>query len=318
MSLYLNGKQGCKVYYEGKEMCVGYMNGKKVFGCRTSSTVSDNSASLSNNSYTFKESDLTLNYTTDAPHTYDKVYLETLTGISKLSILGNDAAVGSNFEAINSSGMKFNLSDNYASYGGVLYNFEESIDGIINRYEGLGYKLTGNSGGKLTFSKPEDVNDVVVVTGKAVDNSKLCFTFRVSDNSPQRLLTNIAKFCLIPTGDINIKPIYTNTPPTIGNITIDTKYTETKVLESRFFIEDTDPRFHDAQGDQPYQLKVLSLPLYGKLYLRGVEVVKDQELFFTTDIDTGDFIYVPDNTRTDIESTKFTFTVSDTGSKTYA
>lgn len=318
MSLYLNGKQGCKIYFEGKEMCVGYMDGKKVFGCRVFSTVSDNSANLLNKSYTFKETDFTLNYTTDAPYTYDKVYIESLTGVDKLNLLGNSAVVGSNFEAINSSSMKFDLSDNYAAYNGVLYDFGEGINSIISRYEALGYKLTNNINGKLTFSKPEDINDVVVVSGTVVDNSELCFNFKVIDNSAQKMLTNVAEFCLIPTGDINVKPIYINTPPTIGNITIETKYTDPKILISSYFVEDTDPRFHDDQGDQPYQLKVLSLPLYGKLYLRGVEVVKDQELFFTTDIDTEDFIYVPDNTRTDIDSTSFTFTVSDTGSKTYA
>lgn len=317
MSLYLNGKQGCKIYFEGKEMCVGYMDGKKVFGCRAFSTVSDNSANLLNNSYTFKETDLTLNYTTDAPYTYDKVYIETLTGVDKLNLLGSAVAAGDSFEAINSSSMKFDLSDNYASYSGVLYDFGESIDGIVSRYGALGYKLTNNINGKLTFSKPDDINDVVVVSGTAVDNSELCFNFKVLDNSAQRLFTNVAEFCLIPTGDINVKPIYTNTPPVIGDNTITVNYNETRTLTQAYFVENTNPVYFDKENDIPYELKILSLPQYGEVQLEGVPVVKDQIISFD-DINLLKLKYVADSTRVDINNTKFSFAVSDLGSKTFS
>jgi hypothetical protein len=316
MPIYTNGEQGCKIYFEGEEICVGYLNGEKVFGCRANSTVSDNSANLSSKDYTFKTGDFTLNYTTDAPHTYDKVYIDSLPAVDKLNLLGNPTSKGDNFKVLNSSGLKFNLSDNYASYGGVLYDFGESIDGIVARYEGLGYKLTENSNGDLTFSKQDDPTDTVIVTGTEVNNSKLCFNFKVADNSTQKLLTNVAEFCLIPQGDINVKGVYVNTPPTVGDNSITMKRGDIRTFTRADFIDDTDPRFSDKEGDQPYKLRVDVLPTSGTLTLRGTPVTQGQELDFINDIDTGDFKYTPDVNQT-VPGVSFKFSVSDTGSKQF-
>lgn len=284
----------------------------------TPPSVSSNSAALTGTTYVYKPADFILNFSDENADGYNEVVIQYLPETLKLQLLGVDAVVGDKFLVDNASGLKFHLQDQYAVYSGVLYKFQKSLTQIIADYTALGYKLTENATGKLVFSNPDNVNDVVFVQGVAQANSTLEFGFKVSDDSPYEELSNEAVFGMTPTGDINVKGIYVNNPPIIGDNTISTNYNLTKVLLRNVFVEDTDPRFLDPEGDQPFKLKILSLPLNGVLYLRSVAVTIDQELDFIADVDTGEFTYVPDSTRTDIPSVSFEFTVSDTGSKTFA
>jgi hypothetical protein len=316
MSIYIKGQEGCKMYYNGQEMCVGYLNGQKVFGCRNTATVSDNSATLSSKSYTFKESDFTNNFTTDSPFTYNEVYLRSLPKVDLLKLVGVNATIGDKFKAINSSGLKFLLDDKYAIYSGVMYRFAESIDSIVQKYEDLGYKLTDNTSGKLTFTHQDNPNDTIVVSGSPVDNKDLEFVFQVTDTSPQQILTNEATFSLVPQGDVNIKPVYVNNPPVVGDNTVTMKRSEIRVFSRRDFVDDTDPRFSDPEGDQPYKLRVDTLPTTGTLKLRGVAMTAEQIIDFIDDIDAQVFTYTPDPSQ-NVEGVSFRFSVSDTGSKQF-
>lgn len=317
MSFKLNGKTGCTIKFDSMDICVAYLGGAKVFGCRSSATVSDNSGVLNSKTFTFNETSFTNNFVTDSPHTYNNVYIESLPKVELLKLIGNNTLVGDKFKATNSSSLKFQLEDRYAIYEGVLYSFSKSIDSIITEYNDLGYKLTSNVDGSLVFTNEVDSTDVVTVSGETVDNSDLEFDFQVSDNSEQQLLTNTATFSLVPQGDVNIKPIYVNTPPTVGDNTITMKRSDIKTFTQADFVDDTDPRFFDEQGDQPYELRVDTLPTSGTLTLRGVAVTQGQILSFTNDIATGNFKFTPDVTQT-VTGVAFKFSVSDTGSKQFA
>jgi hypothetical protein len=316
MPLIIDNSQYCKTFIDKSEYCLGFVDGHKIFGCRGVVTVSDNSATLNNKTYAFKEVDLTKDFSTDPGYTYNKVYIESTPEVEMLKLLGANASVGDTLKATNSSSLKFELKDRYAVYGGKLYDFSKSIDQIISEYEALGYKLVDNSNGVLTFEVPGDPSDSVTVQGKLTPNSKLCFNFRVSDNSVEEILSNIASFCLVPQGDINIKPTYVNNPPTVGDNSVTMKRGEIWVFKREDFIDNTDPRFSDPEGDQPYKFRVDTLPTTGTLKLRGVAMTVGQVIDFVDDIDAQAFTFTPDTSQT-VPGVSFKFSVSDTGSKQF-
>ena len=129
--------------------------------------------------------------------------------------------------------------------------------------------------------------------------------------------SNIATFCLIPEGNINIKTIHINNPPTIGDNRLTTYYNKAIKFKRADFIEETTPVYRDLENDAPFMLKILSLPANGILKFDGINVNIGNE-FSISDIAQERLTYVPDSTRTDIQAVDFDFTVSDIGSKTYA
>lgn len=219
MALRIDGKEYCKGFIDGVEYCIGYINGTQVFGCRAYNppTVDDNSAVLSSMLYTFKELDFTKNFLDPDGDSYSDVTVKSLTGIGELRLLGATAKIGGSFEAVNSTDLQFHLSDDYAIYTGVLYQFSKSIDTIILEHEAVGYRLINNEAGTLTFGKNGGTTDTRTVKGTAISNRGLCFKFTTKDNSKKKNESNVATFCLIPNGDVNIKPTFNNEPPTVGD-----------------------------------------------------------------------------------------------------
>jgi hypothetical protein len=280
-------------------------------------TVSDNSGILRISEFTFNKYSFTKNFSDPDGETYGDVIIKSLPSILQLMYLNRVASVGERFPADNSSSLRFVLDDRYAIYGGNLYDFQESQTKIIEDYEATGYVLKGNDNGVMTFYRPS-IGNFVNVFGTRINNSALQFTFAVTDSSAAKAESNIATFSLIPEGDVNIVEVKENQPPTIGDNYLWVDLDGEVVYQESDFVQDTDPRFQDPEGDQPYQLKILTLPTSGQLLLRGVPVVKDQILTFTTDVHTGDFKYVSDGTDLSTASTSFKFTVSDTGSKKFA
>jgi hypothetical protein len=105
-----------------------------------------------------------------------------------------------------------------------------------------------------------------------------------------------------------------NEPPSVvgdGSATI--AYGETLIFTSAMFSTGTTPVYSDPEGDNPAQLKILTLPTLGIIYYNGTAVVTNQIIDFT-DIDTGLLTYVPDNADVDGDIQGFTFAVSDDGS----
>ena len=285
-------------------------------------TVDDNTGILTSSNYIFDETSFTLNFADLDLDLYKTIKIKSLPSVFELKYLGESAKINTSFLAINSSGLKFILNDRYAIYNGFLYDFSEPIQDILNRYNGLGYNLTNNSNGVLTFTNNTNPLDTVKAQGIFLDNSKLCFKFATSDDSVFNLYSEDAEFCLIPQGNINVRPIYVNNPPIVGDNTLNTYYNKVLPLVKKDFIEDTVPKYNDPELDAPFQLKVLTLPNNGILKLNGVDVVVNQILNFGTDITTEPtttlFVYIPDGTRIDIKNTVFQFAVSDVGSKTFA
>lgn len=277
-------------------------------------TVDDNSASLTQPTYQFNTDDFINNFNDSDGDSYRYVKLESLPTIGTLKLLGNNAVKGNTFEVSNSSVLKFVLPLNYTIENGILYKYDKAVDQIVIDYDNNGYKLDSHQDGMMSFSN--EAGDTVIVQGDQI-NTPIDFTFKTSDNSPVNLYSNVSTFTLTPSGDVNTQPPYVNLPPTTGDNTLNTDYDKTITFKQEDFVDDTDPRFSDPEGDEPYELKILSLPEYGVLQLRGVDVTVNQILSFETDIRTGDFTYTPDNTRTDIPSVKFRRAISDSGSKIF-
>jgi hypothetical protein len=307
----------CKINKGTTSICKAYRGTTPFFGCGAPIVVDPASANLSSKTYTFKLQDFTTNFSTEEGFTYNNVKLETLFEITKVEYLGNGISAGKEVKLSNVSGIKYTLPDEFAVYQGTLYEFPSSLDTIIADYNALGYKLSYNQAGVLRFTNESDETDIVEVVGESKDNSVLQLLFTVTDTQSPSKRTIQTLFSLIPTGDINVKPIYVNNPPTVGNNSVSTYYDKTYTFSKNDFIDDTDPKYSDPEGDQPYELKVVTLPAYGQLEFDGSPIAAEFIMSFD-DILLEKFKYVPDSTRTDIDDVLFNFAVSDTGTKTFS
>lgn len=133
------------------------------------------------------------------------------------------------------------------------------------------------------------------------------FNFKISDNSQNKLYSNMAVVT------ININE-YINLPPdSVGDLSLMMNHGATKVFTVADFTTNLIPQYHDPEGDAPSKLKVLSLPNSGFLKLNGVNVTINQEILFSS-ISSGLFIYLSDSSVTSEVNTSFDFAISDTGS----
>ena len=283
----------------------------------TPPTVDDNSVPLRIEKYTFNTTSFTKNFSDAEGDTANQVIIKSYPNTAGLKLLGMDVQIGDSFSVVNSNNLTFDLNDRYAIYGGVIYDFKKSIQEIIDDYLIQGYVLDDNSNGTLTFVEKGNEANRSVVRGTVKSNSTLCFNFATTDSSLGNMESNIATFCLIPEGNINIKTIDINNPPTIGDNRLSTYYNKAIIFKRADFIEETTPVYKDPENDAPFMLKILSLPVNGILKFDGINVNIGDE-FAIADIAQERLTYVPDSTRTDIQSVDFNFTVSDIGSKTYA
>jgi hypothetical protein len=278
-------------------------------------TVSNSNANLIAPTYQFKVADFTNGFADADGDSYKDVIIDNLPVIGSIAFSGTPVSKGDMIDLASISGLIYTLPNNYTVESNSLYKYSKDVKQIITEHKNIGYNLELHGSGKLTFKN--DNNQYIYVKG-SLTTMPINIDFKISDNSVFELESNQATFTLIPQGDVNIQPPYVNNPPIIGDNRITTKYTDTITLYRNVFIDDTDPRFSDPEGDQPYELKVLTLPTNGTLYLRSTPVAQNQILNFITDIDTGDFVYTPDNTRTDVKNVNFEVAISDTGSKTFS
>lgn len=135
--------------------------------------------------------------------------------------------------------------------------------------------------------------------------------FKVTDNNPNKKLSNMATFT------INVNA-YTNQPPSIGDNELTLGYGVTKTFSIADFTINTTPPYSDPEGDGPYKLKVTSLPIVGTLMFDGSPVTLNQEILFV-DIGAGKFQYISDSGEIDgYVDDDFTFEISDLGSQQYS
>jgi hypothetical protein len=166
--------------------------------------VSNNSAKLDNQIFTFDIFSFTKDWQDPQGGSPHQVNLESLTDILELKFNSNTAVEGIVFLTGDSSLLSFNLNPKYAIYNGHLYEYSKDIDLIISDYDALGLKLISNINGLLTFIDPNNLSDVRKVQGTELYESNASFTFTTSSNV-SNLKSNIATFTLEPSGNVNIK-----------------------------------------------------------------------------------------------------------------
>lgn len=298
-------------YLGDVEIGYGYLGDVLIFSPDSGVTVDGMSRNLSSQQYKFTLADFTTNFTTQEGTTHDEVVLTSIPLTGGLAYLSAEVTSGAFFKTTNSNGLVFTLPPRYAVYAGALYEFEKSVIDIYNEFHALGYKITSNIAGKLTFTHNNDVTDIIEIQGMLVDNSQLSFTFMVIDDLGQG--SENATFTFIPQGDVNV--ISNNKLPVVGDANVEAVRLNPKQLQRQHFTN-TIPQFSDEDGDQPYELWVKSIPLDGMLTLRGTIVKKDDILSFVDDIDSGDFYYIPNQNST-TQYVEFEFDISDTGTKRF-
>lgn len=276
-------------------------------------TVDDNSSKLRTKVLTFSNLSFVKNFTDADGDQAHEVIIKSLPRLGTLKSLGNDIAVGDTFLNINAGLIEYHLNENVLIENGIVYEFNTPIPDIIALYEASSYVLMNATGGKLTFQKGTSV----VYVNSTIVSSSIKFDFIVTDNSVNNTQSNIATYTLIPEGTINMPSLGINQPPTVGNKVLDAQY-DTMVTLYRYVFTDTDPRFQDPEGDQPYQLKILSLPQNGVLLYNSTPVVVGQIFDFVDDVDAGKLKFDPDDNLEYFYEIEFDFTVSDTGSKKFA
>jgi hypothetical protein len=111
----------------------------------------------------------------------------------------------------------------------------------------------------------------------------------------------------------------TNLPPDqLGRLDIEVDHGNNYIFGSSNFTIDTIPNYSDPEGDNPKTLKILNYPNTShQLQLNGIEVTEAQEISFT-DIISGNFSFVPDNSIITEENFTFNFDIADEGSETFS
>lgn len=133
------------------------------------------------------------------------------------------------------------------------------------------------------------------------------FYFKTSNNKTEKTFSNMATFTVNVDGEIN-------QPATIGNGSTTDDYGVTIVFTRAMFTSGTTPAYSDPEGDAAATLKITSLPSDGFIQLNGTNINVNDEFDFTSDIDSGNLTYVPDNAITNSQALDFTFEIADAGS----
>lgn len=139
------------------------------------------------------------------------------------------------------------------------------------------------------------------------------YTFRfdcadVGSNTLSSLLSGVMS--------INVNAEVNLPPDVIGDYTINGTYNNTIVFSSADFTTNTVPAYNDPEGDLPYKVKVLSLPLDGTLSFNGSPVFINQEILLSS-VDSGYLTYTQNPAVKGSQILNFDFAVSDFGSKQF-
>lgn len=146
---------------------------------------------------------------------------------------------------------------------------------------------------------------------------------RYSGDSKDEIYSDVFTFLVADTGSetyanmpglfqISVVP-EKNLPPTVGDVEKNLGYGETLVFTTDMFINDTVPPYYDPEGDEPYQLRINTLPEEGELIFNN-SPVSIGDIFNFSDIELGLFLYIPNTDIVDITTISFEFSVSDIGS----
>lgn len=135
----------------------------------------------------------------------------------------------------------------------------------------------------------------------------ITFGFQLADNTINPVFSASVSYQICV-------PEQINQPPTIGNLSINVEENGEHVFTYADLT--TGISYSDPEGDDPLNLKVLSLPANGVLYYNGVPVSVNQVITYV-DIQAGLFKFTPDDL--DVSYTiSFNIQVSDQGSGEYS
>lgn len=157
------------------------------------------------------------------------------------------------------------------------------------------------SAGNFVYT-PDDLNTDAVTTS---------FQFDVADSGSLSLSG-------LNDGIITIQTAaQPNLPPdNVGDNAINALYGTSIIFTKANFTTETTPPYSDPEGDEPFMLKVTSLPADGTLQLDGVPVGVNQEIPFT-EIDAGYLVFVPNVLTITSNILTFDFEISDEGSQLF-
>ena len=135
----------------------------------------------------------------------------------------------------------------------------------------------------------------------------ITFTFQLSDGTLNHTFSNIATYTICV-------PEQENEPPTIDNLSLN-------IDESGDYIFTYNDltvgiNYQDREGDNPENLKIISLPDNGTLYYNDIEVMEDDIIPYS-DISLGLFKFTPDD-EDESYTIEFDIVVSDEGSGQYS
>ena len=105
-------------------------------------------------------------------------------------------------------------------------------------------------------------------------------------------------------------------PDVVGNKTFNIQYGTGIIFEGADFTSGTTPAYNDPEGDEPYAVKIISLPVSGTLYFNRQAVVVNQEML-VSEIDAGYLSYLPNLGTIAALTVTFEFAVSDSGSREF-
>lgn len=143
------------------------------------------------------------------------------------------------------------------------------------------------------------------------------FSFDVADtgsNTVSGLLSRAAGTMLINVSEKENLP-----PSSVGDGSVLVDYSESHTFTKDDFTSLTIPTYSDPEGDEPYKLKILSLPYtdsFAGLKYNGSAVSINQEILFS-DIEAGYLVYDSGLPPVSGRDTDFDFSISDVGSKNF-
>lgn len=222
-------------------------------------------------------------------------------------VQGTEVPVG------NVSGLNFQLSPNVIMQEGKFYAYERPPQELVNDMKNLGNNLTRHEEGVLYFETPSGSETYIE---PIATRDRISLQFRIREGGSEELLSNIATLYFESVSDYGIiEPEPVNQAPILGDNRVIVQYGKPIVLNREIFTTGTTPPYYDAEGDEPWMLKILTLPQRGLLQFNEVDVVVDQEILFT-DIDSGELVYIPEEGVPEYQS-EFEFDIADIGSKSY-
>tara|TARA_R110000744_G_C19313564_1_gene556988 strand:+ start:145 stop:882 length:738 start_codon:yes stop_codon:yes gene_type:complete len=133
--------------------------------------------------------------------------------------------------------------------------------------------------------------------------------FSVSDEGSSTFTTKFQIVTFVVASNIN------KAPSSVGDGEAEITLGNTFVFTAASLTSSLNPPYEDPEGNPPYKLLIVSVPLFGILELSGVTVVDDQEIDWT-DVVAGNFSYKSKSfPNGNLEG--FEFKISDTGSQQY-